>query len=315
MTSVRRELYTCVCEKGEVSARLKGSFLHEAKGREDFPVVGDYVWLLYNGQGDSSIGKVLPRKSKFSRTDYSGHAAGYVKTILEQVVAANFDTVFILSSLNRDFNTKRILRYITQARHSGGKPVVVLTKADLCGGFEKEVAAVGEIAGDVAVIPISSHTGMGLEKLGPYLEPGSTVVFLGMSGVGKSSLLNALAGREVMAVKGIREEDARGRHTTTHRQLVKLPSGAYVIDTPGMREMGLWDAEEGIRSSFGEIEELITKCQFADCRHESEPGCAVKAALETGALSQKQWEYYRNQKEEAAFVGRKAPASRRNTRK
>ena len=305
IVEVRRDLYKVICMHGEVPARLKGSFFREARERGDFPAVGDYAALLYHPDGDSLIVKILPRKSKFSRTDFSGHAASYVKTVLEQVVAANFDYVFIVSSLNLDFSPGRIARDLTQARQGGGVPVVILTKADLCANADAQVRAVREITRDVDVIPLSSHTGEGLEALRPYLEPGKTIVFLGMSGVGKSSLLNALAGEKLMEVKAIREDDARGRHTTTHRQLVRLPSGAMVIDTPGMRELGLWDAGDGIRAAFADIEEIVARCRFSDCRHKTESGCAVKAALADRSLSEKEWQNYLTQKEEAAFVGRK----------
>lgn len=306
ITEVRRERYKAVCKHGEVTAALTGSFFHKAAERNDYPSVGDFVLLRYNLQGDSGITELLPRFSKFSRTDFSGHAAEFVKTILEQVVAANFDYVFIVSSLNQDFSPGRIARYLTQARQSGGRPAVILTKADLCETNTEQTTAVREIAGDIDVIPLSAHTGLGLERLEPYLKPGKTVVFLGMSGVGKSSLLNALAGKELMAVRGIRQEDARGRHTTTHRQLVRLPCGAMIIDTPGMRELGLFEAEEGIRTSFGDIEALTASCRFSDCRHETEPGCAIQAALADGSLTEKRWRSYQSQKQEAVFVKHKS---------
>lgn len=313
---IRRERYKAICMHGEVAAALTGSFVHRAADRGDYPSVGDFVLLRYNEQGDSGITRLLPRFSKFSRTDFSGHAAGFVKTILEQVVAANFDYVFILSSLNQDFSAGRIARYLTQARQSGGRPVVVLTKADLCGDVEGPVEALRDAAGDIDVIPISAHTGFGLRRLEPYVQPGKTIVFLGMSGVGKSSLFNALAGEERMAVSEIRQADARGRHTTTHRQLVRLQSGAMIIDTPGMRELGLWEAEEGIRASFCDIEDLTAACRFSDCRHETEPGCAVQAALEDGSLTEKRWRSYLSQKQEAAFVRHKSktPVKKRKGR-
>ena len=195
--------------------------------------------LHYNESGDSLIATVLPRRSKFSRADYSGHATGYTKTVLEQVVATNFDYVFILSSLNGDFNVSRIMRYLTQARQSGGQPVIILTKADLAPDYTIPLSEVIQSIPGVPVHAICSHTAMGLNELNSYFMPGKTIVFLGMSGVGKSSLLNALMEQNVMKVQEIREVDSRGRHTTTHRQLFMLPSGSMVIDTPGMRELGL----------------------------------------------------------------------------
>ena len=306
VTELQRDQYTVITELGEVTAVLKGSFYHNTEFREDFPCVGDFVFLHYNENGVSRITKLLPRRSKFSRADFSGHAAGYVKTILEQVVATNFDYVFILSSLNWDFKVNRITRYLTQARQSGGQPVVILTKADLAEDFETPINEINRAEPDIPVHVISSHTGAGLEALNEYLQPGKTVVFLGMSGVGKSSLLNALMREELMTVKSIRESDSRGRHTTTHRQLFMLPSGAMVIDTPGMRELGLFDAEEGISVGFSDVEELFAQCRFSDCLHSTEPGCAVISALSDGSLSQERWEQYLSQKRENKFADDKS---------
>ena len=312
VTEVQREQYTVITEHGEVTAVLKGTFYHGAEAREDFPCVGDFVLLQYNKNGASRIARLLPRRSKFSRADFSGHAAGYVKTILEQVIASNFDYVFILSSLNWDFNVNRIMRYLTQTWQSGGKPVVILTKTDLAEDFDASVGDVRQAAPDVPVHAVSAHTGFGLDALDEYLQPGKTVVFLGMSGVGKSSLLNALMEKDVMTVKAIRENDSRGRHTTTHRQLFMLPSGAMVIDTPGMRELGLFGADEGISTGFSDVEDLFTKCRFNDCRHNTEPGCAILAALANGSLPREHWERYLTQKRENKFVGDKQPILRKN---
>ncbi|MCL2361956.1 MAG: ribosome small subunit-dependent GTPase A [Defluviitaleaceae bacterium] len=299
VTEHQRDVYTVSTPNGEVIASLKGSFFH---GEKNFPCVGDYVLLDENNR----ISEILPRKTKFSRADFSGHAAGYAKTIKEQVVAANFDYVFILSSLNADFKVNRILRYITQARQSGGEPVVILTKADLVEDIITPVNAVRFSEKSVPVHVISSHTGQGMDTLREYLQSGKTIVFLGMSGVGKSSLLNALMQDEVMVVKSIREDDSRGRHTTTHRQLFTLPSGAMVIDTPGMRELGLFQAEEGISLGFQDVEELFAQCKFSNCAHKTEPGCAVRAAISDGSLSQKRWEAYQAQTRENRFVEDKA---------
>ncbi|OWA35803.1 ribosome small subunit-dependent GTPase A [Saccharibacillus sp. O16] len=302
VTELRRELFTIMTERGEVMAVLKGTFYHQAGTRADFPCVGDFVHLRYNEQGHSQIVELLPRHSQFSRADYSGHAAGYAKTLLEQVVATNFDTVFILSSLNHDFNAARLMRYVTQAKRSGGQPVILLTKADLAEDYQLPPRHLAEQMPDIPVHVISSHSGLGLNELERYLLPGQTVVFLGMSGVGKSSLLNVLMEQDVMKVQGIRETDSRGRHTTTHRQLFMLPSGAMVIDTPGMRELGLFDVEEAISTGFADVEELFTQCRFSDCRHQSEPGCAVRTALADGSLPSKRWEYYLAQQQESRYV-------------
>ena len=303
---VQREQYTVITECGETTASLKGTFYHNAEARDDFPCVGDFVLLQYNESGSSRIAALLPRRSKFSRADFSGHAAGYAKTILEQMVAANFDYVFIVSSLNLDFKANRIMRYLTQARQSGGQPVVILTKTDLVEDCSAQFTDIHSAAPDVPIHAVSSLTGLGLDTLDEYLQPGKTVVFLGMSGVGKSSLLNVLMKREVMVVKAIREYDSRGRHTTTHRQLFMLPSGAMVIDTPGMRELGLFGADEGISTEFSDIEALFTQCRFSDCHHKTEPGCAVLAAIDEGSLSVARWEQYLAQKRENKFVDDKS---------
>ena len=301
----RRERYKVISGYGELNAELKGSFFHSLEEGDLFPVVGDFVIVKYNSGGSSLIDAVLPRRSRFSRVDFLGHAENFAKNVREQVSAANFDYVFILSSLNYDLNLNRLARYLTASFQSGGFPVFVLTKADLLkneGDIGEKVSEVRKIARDVPVIPISSRTGFGLDELSPFLEPAKTVVFLGSSGVGKSSLLNRLAGEELMEVKEIREDDSKGRHTTTHRQLFRLLSGALVIDTPGMRELGLWDSREGISLAFSDVESLFTQCRFSDCTHETEPGCAVLAALEDGRLSPKQWKNYKAQIRESSFV-------------
>ena len=307
VTELQRERYTVITGHGEVTAMLKGAFSHNAQLRDDLPSVGDFVLLQYNKSGVSLIAELLPRRTKFSRADFLGHKKGYVKTAYEQVVAANFDYVFILTSLNRDFRVNRIMRYLTQAQGGGGQPVVILTKADAAEDFAAQVAEVKESAPDVPVHAVSSHTGFGLDALDEYLQPEKTIVFLGMSGVGKSSLLNVLMGRDIMKVKETRKEDeSKGSHTTTHRQLFMLPCGAMVIDTPGMRELGLYDAEEGISAVFSDVEELFAQCKFSNCRHETEPDCAVKAAIADGSLTQQQWDRYLAQKRETRFVDDKA---------
>jgi len=303
--AVHKERHNLISEHGECLGRLKSGSYFDALS-DEIPTTGDFVLIKYNSSGDSQILKTLPRHSRFVRSNFSGHAAGYVKTILEQVVAANFDFVFILTSLNQDFSVNRIMRYLTQTYQSGAQPVVILTKADLSPDFEVLVAEVQKAAPNVPVHAVSSHTGFGMEAVNAYLQPGKTVVFLGMSGVGKSSLLNALMEQEVMAVKAIREGDSRGRHTTTYRRLFMLPTGAMVIDTPGMRELGLFDAEEGISAGFSDVENLFPLCRFSDCQHKTEPGCAVLAALGDGSLAQERWQLYLAQMQEKRFVDGKA---------
>ncbi|GHV40377.1 putative ribosome biogenesis GTPase RsgA [Spirochaetia bacterium] len=307
VTEIRRDIYKVICQTGEVPAELKGSFYHSLKTPDEFPAVGDFVLVKLNPRGNSLIGGLLPRRSKFSRADFGGHGEGYAKNIKEQVIVANFDYVFILSSLNYDFNVNRLARYLTASWQSGAFPVIVLSKSDLSDNPEAKAAEVRKIAmpgtrREVPVIPVSAKTGYGLGELIPFLEPAKTVVFLGSSGVGKSSLLNILAGENVMEVKEIREDDSKGRHTTTHRELFRLASGALVIDTPGMRELGLWDSKEGLSLAFAKVEELFPQCRFSNCTHQTEPGCAVLAALEDGSLSPEQWRNYQIQKKETAYV-------------
>lgn len=295
--AVHKERYEIICPHGEGFARVKGSNYRSDSG-ENFPTVGDFVEVQYNPIGDSLIVHTRERTTLFSRTDPSTNQT-------EQVVAANFDYVFILCSLNKDFNLRRIERYLTSAWQSGGFPVVVLTKADLCEESEQRSAEVEAIAPGVPVIPVSSLTGQGLKNLQEYLKPGKTAVLLGMSGVGKSSLLNAIGGQTLMDVGDIREDDSRGRHTTTHRHLFRLESGGMVIDTPGMRSIGMWDVSSGLGEAFSDIEELMTQCRFADCGHHTEPGCAVKNALESGELSPQRWQNYLSLQKEAKYYENK----------
>jgi ribosome biogenesis GTPase len=240
----RRDKYTVMTPHGEASAVLRGAFLHGARTRSDLPTVGDFVLLTPNDNGPWRVDKLLPRHSKFSRLDEFGHGYAHVKANREQVVAVNFDYVFIMTSLNRDFRAARLKRYLKQTLAGGGTPVIILTKCDICEDAQPYINEAREAAPGVPVHTLSTVTGQGIAELSQYLQPGKTIVFLGMSGVGKSSLLNALAGDELATVRQTRNVDAaKGAHTTTHRQLFRLPSGALVIDTPGMRLMGLIDTE------------------------------------------------------------------------
>ena len=232
VTAAFKERYEVVCEYGTAFAAIKRGAYQKTGAEEAFPAVGDYVSLRYEETGDSLIVKTLPRTSKFSRSNFSGHAAGYVKTVLEQTVAANFDYVFLMSSLNHDFNVARMERYLAMAYHSGAQPVIILTKADVAVDAGNKLEKARTIAGQTPIHVISAHTREGLCELAAYFAPGKTAVFLGSSGVGKSSLVNALAGDTVMPVNDIREDDSKGRHTTTRQQMIFLPGGAMVIDTP-----------------------------------------------------------------------------------
>ncbi len=307
ITAVHKERYEVISEKGSSFAVLKRGAYQSKDTAGEFPAVGDYVSLRYEETGDSLIVKTLPRTSRFSRSNFSGHAAGYVKTVLEQTVAANFDYVFLMSSLNHDFNVSRMERYLAMAHHSGAQPVIVLTKADAAVDADSKLARAKSIAGQTPIHMISAHTGEGLSELAVYFAPGKTVVFLGSSGVGKSSLVNALAGETVMAVNDIREDDSRGRHTTTHRQMIILPGGAVVIDTPGLRELGVvWEAEEGIAETFADVEDFMGRCRFSDCTHHGEPGCAVLEAVEQGVLSKERMERYLRLVGEMRFNAKRA---------
>ena len=290
VTAVHKQRYEIICEYGMTYARLKTrEYFLESR---DFPTAGDFVMVNYVDNGDSQIIATLPRRTLFSRRE-----PGPVPR--DQAVAANFDYVFIMQSLNMDFNPKRLERYLTLAWQSGAIPVILLTKADLVDDYWEYLTQVERVAAGVDTHVVSAHTGSGLNRLNAYLQPGNTVVFLGSSGVGKSSLVNALASEEIMAVSGIRQADSKGRHTTTHRQLIRLKSGVMIIDTPGMRELGMWDASQGLTDAFADVEAFLGRCRFSDCQHDREPGCAIKAAIDAGELDLCRWESYRKLKEEA----------------
>jgi len=296
----QRNLYRLAAEAGEIEGRISGRFAHEA-GHGGYPVTGDWVAVELKG-GAAVIAQVLPRSTAFTRM-----AAGTAKD--RQVVAANVDTALLAASLNAELNLRRLERYLATAYESGADPVFLLTKADACADPAPLVAEVEAIAFGVPVLAVSARTGEGLAALSALMAPGRTAVLLGSSGVGKSTLVNALAGAELMATKAIREDDAHGRHTTTHRELIRLPSGALILDTPGMRELALWDAEAGLAAAFAgttaEVERLAEACRFRDCAHEREPGCAVQAALAEGTLDAARWASFQKLRRELAFTVRK----------
>jgi len=296
----QRNLYRLVTDAGEIEGRISGRFAHEAR-EGGYPVTGD--WVAVELKGDAAvIAAILPRATAFTRM-----AAGTAKDL--QVVAANVDMALLAASLNADLNLRRLERYLATAYESGAQPVFLLTKADACEDVEALVASVQEIAAGVPVLAVSVRTGQGLAELSTLLAPGKTAVLLGSSGVGKSTLVNALAGVEKMATKEIREDDAHGRHTTTHRELILLPSGALILDTPGMRELALWDAEAGVAAAFAEVtaevERLAEGCKFRDCAHGKEPGCAVQAALADGTLDAGRWRSFQKLQGELAHEVRK----------
>lgn len=289
------DYYRVVCDAGEGTARKKASAFH---GRPDavVPTTGDFVALKWNPSGESRILATLPRRSKFER------AAAGSEGRRPQTIAVNFDVLFFLTSANQNFSVRRMERFLSLGRSSGAPVAVLITKCDLVDAPTRErlVAEAAAHSGGAPVHAISVRTGLGLDDLSRYVRPRRTLAFIGSSGVGKSSLVNALAGDDIMPTLEVREWDAKGRHTTTERELVRLPCGALVIDTPGMREIGMWEAGEGISDAFADVESLFAGCRFSNCRHDTEPGCAVKAALADGSLSQERWLAYRRLKAESA---------------
>ena len=276
------------------AATVSGKYRYEVQTVSDYPAVGDYV--IAQWQDDDSpavITGLFPRKSCFIRK-----AAGPGKQ--EQVVAANIDTVFICMSLNNNFNLRRLERYLSVTYDSGAEPVVVLTKADLCADVDTKIAEARKVAPGADIVAISSLDG-NYKAMMPYILPGKTVAFIGSSGVGKSTLINKLTGTDRIATCEIGNDD-KGRHTTTHRELITLQNGAFVIDTPGMRELGMWDSDAGIDTTFADIEELSRGCRYADCSHTSEPGCAILAAVADGTLDIARLESYRKLKTENAYA-------------
>jgi ribosome biogenesis GTPase len=279
-------IYALYTASGETEAETTGRLRYNARGAEDLPAVGDWVVIRRTEEGKAKIHEVLPRRSKFSRK-----SAG--RETEEQIVAANVDTVFLVSGLDNDYNPRRVERYLIMAWESNAEPVVVLNKADLIEDAESKREEIERVAPGVPVLLLSAKRGEGVEQLLPYIGRGRTVALMGSSGVGKSTIVNRLLGSEVQRTQDVRLSDARGRHTTTHRELFLLASGGLVLDTPGMRELQLLVSEKGLRETFEEIEEAAAQCRFSDCRHEGEPGCAVREALETGALDPSRYQNYR----------------------
>lgn len=305
--------YRLITEYGELHGEVSGRFRYGALGYDSYPSVGDWVIAeLMLSEGKAVIQAVLPRRSTFSRK-----VAGALTQ--EQVLAANFDYVFIVNSLNKDFNPRRLERYLTMAWESGAEPVIVLSKKDLCDDADQKIMEVKSMTFGVTVIATSAVTGEGLEEISNYLAPGRTVAILGSSGVGKSTLTNLMAGEKIMETREIREDDSRGRHTTTFRNLVKLPCGGMIIDTPGMRELQLWESESGLQGTFEDVESLGYSCRFRDCSHNNEPGCAVMEAVKSGLLPAARLESYRKLKKELIFIESKhnqslRMAERKNTK-
>ena len=288
------KIYMLYTEEGEMAAEVSGRVLYETVERAELPAVGDWVVVRIRretGKPKATIHAVLPRISKFSRK-----AAG--RETEEQVVAANVNTLFLVTGLDNDFNVRRIERYLIMANESGAQSVVVLNKADAVEDAAAKVEEVERVALGVPIVLMSAREGTGVEALRPYVGAGQTVSLMGSSGVGKSTITNKLLGRDAQKTQEVRAGDERGRHTTTHRELIRLPSGGLIIDTPGMRELQLLVRDQGLRDTFEEIEALASRCYFGDCSHTDEPSCAVKEALETGALDAERYTNYRKMQEE-----------------
>ncbi|WP_026908641.1 ribosome small subunit-dependent GTPase A [Paucisalibacillus globulus] len=299
--TVQKNSYRISDGKIEYLAHLSGKFLNETLSPLDFPSVGDWVEVQkLLEEKKAVIKRVLPRKSQFIRQTAGNRTDA-------QVVAANIDSVFIVNSLNHDLNVRRIERYMLLAYESGATPIVLLTKKDQVTEAEVEsaISTVSEVAIGVPILTISSLNGDGIEEFMDQLPIGKTAALLGSSGVGKSTLINALFGEKVQETKDIREDDSKGRHTTTHREMFILPNGAMLIDTPGMREIQLWDGESGVESTFQDIEAFEKECRFSDCSHKNEPGCRVQEAIENGELPEERYKSYLKLQREVAFEKRK----------
>lgn len=291
-------LYRVAMADGDMEAMLAGRLKHRAASRSELPAVGD--WVVVRKQPDEERGAivaVLPRRTWFSR-----RMAGNVTD--EQVVAANVDVTFIVMALDQDFSLRRLERYLLLARESGAAPVVLLTKPDLCEDVPGRVAEVLALAGALPVHVVSPKLSEGVHHVREYLGAGRTGALLGSSGVGKSTIINRLIGRDVQKTRQVRASDSKGRHATTHRELIALPEGALIIDTPGMRELQLWDVDDAVRQTFDDIEALSAGCHFTDCRHRDEPRCAVKGAVTQGGLAAERLESYLKLQDELACLAR-----------
>jgi ribosome biogenesis GTPase len=293
-------LFRVIGEQGERTAEVSGRLRHKADVKADLPAVGDWVALRSDwGAPRATILAILPRRTAFTRLAAGRDGEG-------QVVASNIDTVFVVVGLDLDFNVRRVERAVLLARESGAEPVIVLAKADLCADLPARIDDVTKVAPAVAIVAVSAKEGVGVDALAPWLRPGQTVVLIGSSGVGKSTIVNKLLGEERQSTRTVREHDHRGKHTTTRRELILMPSGALLIDTPGIRELGMWGGEDALGNAFTDIDDLARGCAFGDCGHGTEPRCAVQAALKSGALDPKRFESYLKLKGELAASTRKS---------
>jgi ribosome biogenesis GTPase / thiamine phosphate phosphatase len=305
----QRKFWRVAGEFGECWAEASGKLRLAADEGADWPAAGDWIVAELHGEVTTAmIQEVLPRRSKFLRTSPG-------KRVEEQVIAANVDTALLVSALDGDFNPRRVERYLAQCWESGAKPVIVLNKADVCEDARTKAAEMERVAVGAPVCVVSAKTGRRFAELEEFLRPGQTLVLLGSSGVGKSTIANRLLGQADQEVQPVRESDSRGRHTTTSRELFILPGGALLMDTPGLREMQLWNAEEGVAQVFADIDALAGQCRFSDCCHEGEPGCAVQAALDGGTLDRGRFENRRKLLREQEFLRRKVDPGARQEHK
>jgi ribosome biogenesis GTPase / thiamine phosphate phosphatase len=294
-----KNFFRVYTEYGEMVAEISGKLRHEAVNRRDLPAVGDWVVIRSRPErGRVMIHAVLPRRTSFARKVAGSRTE-------EQIVGANIDTVFLLASLNQNFSLRRIERYLIIAWESGANPIIILSKSDLCDRVADLMTEAQAVARGVPIHAVSVVTGCGLQDIAQYFTRGQTVALLGSSGVGKSTLINHLAGVDHLKVQPVRQHDDRGRHTTTHRELVLLPTGGLVLDTPGMRELQLWDGDESLQLVFDDIEELAGHCFFSDCRHQDEPRCAVREALVAGTIDTGRYQSYEKLKKELKYLARR----------
>jgi ribosome biogenesis GTPase len=290
-----KDRYVLLTEQGELNANVSGKFRFDVSGLQEYPAVGDWVAYEIDSANQSAvIHHVLERISKFSRK-----VAGDRPD--EQIIAANIDIAFLVMGLDGNYNLRRLERYLTATRESEARSVIVLNKSDLCSNLKECTQEVLSIAQGINVIVMSALRAEDVAPLQALLTPGITGVLLGSSGVGKSTITNQLLGMEHSKVQTVRDTDSHGRHTTPHRELLVLPNGGIIIDTPGLRELQLWSVEEDVQDSFDDIEELAVNCRFRDCRHEAEPGCAVKSAMEDGTLESGRYESYQKLQREIQF--------------